>query len=619
MKIEEVLEVVDKYLPQQHLNHVQELVLCTSWEGKSYQECAKANGYTPEYIKAVGYKLWKLLSSAFGEPVTKNELHSVLRRHSLLIQAELLNNQTKICAEQLTLIQQSKIAQNEADEPPFIKANQNWGEAVDVSVFYGRTEELGILEEWIVQQHCRLIGVFGMGGIGKTALSCKLAKQIQEEFEYVFWRSLLHTPPLEELLEDLIFFLSNQQETEAQLPKTIEGRISRLIKYLRDSRCLIVLDNVEAILNNRNYAGNYRKGYEGYGELFKRIGEVGHQSTLVLTSQEKPREVELFEGERLPVRSILLSGLKQAEGQAIFEDKGTFLGSQDEWKLVVNHYGGNPLALKMVASSIQELFDSNLSEFINFLKQGTLVFDDIRDLLNRQFERLSDLEQSVMYWITINREPVSLQELRDDLLSSKEKQKLPEALRSLERRSFIEKNSSNFTQQPVVMQYVTERFIDQICDEIAAEDINLAQSHALIKPQAQDYVKESQVSEILLPLTEQLLTLNNNHQNIEYKLNRIFLKLREKFSKSQDYGSENIINLIRQIKISLPHLNDSNLINYRSEKWNINVHPIKLNQANLIQPIFAQTLDMNLSRTFSQKEKYSNDICQQKISMVFGG
>lgn len=50
MKIEAALAVVDKY-SQRRLNHVQELVLSASWQGCSYQECAKTHGYTPEYIK----------------------------------------------------------------------------------------------------------------------------------------------------------------------------------------------------------------------------------------------------------------------------------------------------------------------------------------------------------------------------------------------------------------------------------------------------------------------------------------------------------------------------------------------------------------------------------------
>src|SRR5512139_1328646 len=35
---------------------------------------------------------------------------------------------------------------------------QDWGEAPDVSLFYGRTTELTHLTQWILQDRCRLIG-----------------------------------------------------------------------------------------------------------------------------------------------------------------------------------------------------------------------------------------------------------------------------------------------------------------------------------------------------------------------------------------------------------------------------------------------------------------------------
>ena len=65
------------------------------------------------------------------------------------------------------------------------KCRQDWGEAVEVSVFYGRTEELNTLDQWIIRDRCRLVALLGMGGIGKTSLSIKLAQRIQDNFDYV--------------------------------------------------------------------------------------------------------------------------------------------------------------------------------------------------------------------------------------------------------------------------------------------------------------------------------------------------------------------------------------------------------------------------------------------------
>lgn len=61
--------------------------------------------------------------------------------------------------EKINTVQNIKRKQNQVD----------WGEATDVSVFYGRTEELSKLEQWVVQDNCRVVALLGMGGIGKTS------------------------------------------------------------------------------------------------------------------------------------------------------------------------------------------------------------------------------------------------------------------------------------------------------------------------------------------------------------------------------------------------------------------------------------------------------------------
>ncbi|MFE1746363.1 NB-ARC domain-containing protein [Coleofasciculus sp. H7-2] len=332
---------------------------------------------------------------------------------------------------------------------------QDWGEAIDTSVFYGGEEELATLKQWIVKDHCRIVAILGMGGIGKTALSIRSAELIKDKFDYVIWRSLHHAPPIQDILATLLKFLSDDSETN--LPDTVNARISQLINWLRSSRCLIVLDNAEAILQSGDRAGCYRQGYEGYGELLRRVGETLHQSCLVLTSREKPREIVALEGNKLPVRSLQMGGLKPQQGREIFKAKGDFFGSEDEWIALIEFYAGNPQLLKIVAATIQVLFQGNVSQF---LKQGNLVFGDIYALLDQQFNRLSDLEKKVMYWLAIKQGSVSLTEWRGNLPPISQSELL-ETLESLLKRSLIKKNSTNFTQKSLVIKYVTKRLIEQ--------------------------------------------------------------------------------------------------------------------------------------------------------------
>ncbi len=354
---------------------------------------------------------------------------------------------------------------------------QDWGESPDVSAFYGRTEELATLKHWILEERCRLITLLGMGGMGKTCLSVKLAEQIQDKFEFVIWRSLHNAPSVKAFLAELIRFLSNEQETD--LPETVDGRISRLIAYLRTSRCLLVLDNAETIVQPcdrqkascKYCAGHDRQGYDGYGQLLRRLGEAKHQSCLVLTSREKPKVIGQLEGETLPVRVMKVNGLQVIEAQEIFRAKGSFWVSPTEWSILREYYAGNPLVLKIVSTTIQKLFNGSISEF---LKHNIRVFGEIRHLLEQQFERLSDEEKAIINWLAINRQPASFSELQENIFPLVSPQKLLEALEFLEERcliekatpTLIEKNAAFFSMQPMVMEYVADRLIEEKITEV---------------------------------------------------------------------------------------------------------------------------------------------------------
>ncbi len=48
---------------------------------------------------------------------------------------------------------------------------QDWGLAPDIANFYGQENNIATLTDWIVEKHCNLILLLGMGGSGKTFLS----------------------------------------------------------------------------------------------------------------------------------------------------------------------------------------------------------------------------------------------------------------------------------------------------------------------------------------------------------------------------------------------------------------------------------------------------------------
>ncbi|AFY47591.1 WD40 repeat-containing protein [Nostoc sp. PCC 7524] len=474
---------------------------------------------------------------------------------------------------------------------------QDWSAAPDVSIFYGRETELNTVKSWVVQEKCRLVTLLGMGGIGKTTLALKLAKEIIPSFNYVIWRSLRNTPPVEDILAELIQFLSGQQETN--LPTDLDGRMARLLKCVRTSRCLLILDNVESILQAGDRTGRYRTGYEGYGQLFQCLADTSHQSCLILTSREKPQGLAKLEGELLPVRYLQLTGLLDTPGRELFQLKGKFTATDTEWQTLISRYGGNPLALKIVASSIREMFDGNISQFLQISQPGTFIFDDIRDLLDQQFHRLTQLEQEIMYWLAINREPVALSQLQADFVAHIPPREIIESLSSLQRRSFIEKGNTGFTQQPVVMEYVTLQLINCVCQEIVNQQIVLFNSHALMKAQAKDYVRETQISLIVQPIIDELTIQLGSWENISIYLNQILSQLRDQPSQETGYAGGNILNLLHHAQVDITGYDFSGLSVWQAYLQGVNLHSVNFAGADLSSCVFTETLGNILSAAFS--------------------
>ncbi|PSB57821.1 NB-ARC domain-containing protein [Chamaesiphon polymorphus] len=570
MTADEALALLDTLLPAQSLRDLQEQVFRYTWEGWTYARIAERVGYDMGYVRDVGYALWQQLSIAIGEPVTKSNLQAVMRR-------------------QRERAPQLAVPELVPASPP--ERDCYWGEKIDVSSVIGRETELQQLEMWLagnsevnsLQPRCRLISIVGMGGMGKTSLAALLTQKLAastQAFERIFWQSLRNAPPLDKILVQLIAFISHQQQTEPA--DTLDAQISQLMAYLRTTRCLLVFDNFESILAD----GGYREGYAGYSELIRRIATEHHASCLLLTSRQKPKTLIHLEGEFGAVCTLDLLGLSDLEVEAIGTANGCYTNNSSDWQQFKKSYAGNPLAIKIAATTIRDLFDGSVSAF---LEQGVILCNGIDALLAQQFERLSEIEQQVMYWLAIGREAISISQLLADFIPSGFQSQVLAALQLLDRQSLIEKSSGCFTLQPVVMEYVTDAFIDRVCAEITILDLSIFNSHALIQAQAQDYVRESQVRMILVPLVDRLMGKLRSKLEIKQQLDRILVKLRTEFAGTDGYAGGNLINLLRHLHIDSTGYDFSGLCIRQAYLLGMNLHDTNFANTDWANSVFTET------------------------------
>ena len=292
-----------------------------------------------------------------------------------------------------------------------------------------------------------------------------------------------------------------------------------------------------------------------------------------------------------------------AAGREIFQDiaranNANFQGTEADWSRLISFYSGNPLALEVTARHILRQYDGSLAQF---LKRDLRVFGTIRDLLDWHFDRLTAAEKNVLYWLALNREAVSIGELEKDLFSAVDRKHLPETLDSLERQIPIEKNANLFTLQPVLIEYLSEKAIAEVCQELESGKLQIFNSHALIKASAKDYVKDSQVRLILQPIIERLngtlgLELQNSLKN---RLSKLLENLNRQIP---GYTAGNLLNLMRYGGIDLEGYDFSGLTIWQADLQNLNLRQVNFAECKFANSSLTQDFGGVHAIAFSPKQ-----------------
>lgn len=494
----------------------------------------------------------------------------------------------------------------------------SWGEMPAVDFFTGREAELAQLTAWLTPEPgadaplAQLISVLGLGGVGKTTLAAAVTKEVAPSFAVVIWRSLLNAPPLPTLLRDWLQILVRQ--TLASIPETLDEQMRLLLDYLRQTRCLLVLDNVESVFqaNGANgRAGATRPGYEDYDQLFQQLSSSDHRSCLLLTSREQPYALMRL-GRQAQVtgrvRLLALTGLDLQAGHALLQSNGLHTSPQAAAELVKN-YSGNPLALQIAAATIVDFFGG---DFAAFQREEGAFFDGMREVLDQQFARLSTLERDLLVWLAIEREASTVQMLRSNLVQPVTTSEFLEALHALHRRSLLEKVGDSLTLQNVIIEYTTEYLVEQVCreieDDFRSEIDNLQKSlpnedfvnsqlkvvnlfmnrFALLKAEAKEYVRQSQMRLIVQPIAERLAAKLSQAQLLAYIPRR--LDALRTVARQPGYAAGNLLNLLIYWRVNLTGYDFSNLTVWQADLRGVMLTDLNFTGADLAHSAFTQRI-----------------------------
>jgi len=456
MDVEELSKWTDEQVfakTKQHLDSLHKSILESVLQRQNFHKIAGNNGYSYDHIKREGAKLWKLLSDVFSKDIEQKNVRSILENkagstinnfgnasHTI---SNYINSHVNICRENpqsLEDIEKRSPSSQDENKSPVIELTT----APELNYNYGRNSETSTLKEWILEQ-TRLITIYGLSGIGKTALILKLISEINTQFDYIIYRSLEHLPKLINLKDELKQFFSQAQITP--LPEIID--------YFRSSRCLVILDDVQNIFKTGNFAGQYLTDYKDYCKFFQQIATLSHQSCLILISWEKPGEIETLEKENKQTKTLHLQGLGE-DGKEILRQKD--LQDEDKWDELITLYQSHPAWLNIIASTIIELFNGKVSLFMT--DEDDLFLGDIELYLESQLERLSELEKNVINWLANQDEPIDISQKPANMEVSQAK--FMHILQSLTRRGLVEKvprkEPAKFQLNSIFQAYIKSNF-----------------------------------------------------------------------------------------------------------------------------------------------------------------
>jgi WD40 repeat protein len=398
----------------------------------------------------------------------------------------------------------------------------DWGDAPAAASLLGRSEDIRVLDD-ARAAGCRVVAITGGGGLGKSTLARVWAGG-RNDFDHVIWLGFKNREPLADALQRARQLVT----TDRLVPVgTVAKSIDSLTELLNSRRMLIVLDNLESVMRPAEDIGAFLDGYTLLEAFCARLAEVPGDGMLMLTSREVPKVVRSLDISPGAAHCRLRGLLDLTDVRDFLAARGVNDADEDDVLAFARHHDGNPYAMGVALRFIQ--FHYTGDAFHNYVEDGCPLPADVAELLESQYDRLSEVERVCLARFAVERVALTRNNLVRDLEFAYSKSRVLAALDGLSSRFLLEKpTTSGFSLQNLLLEYLTERLEVEFVEELAALDEPLESVPAqlrcvpILQALAPRHVRSAQVRTLVKPVAERLkLRLGGQERMGERLLSRL--------------------------------------------------------------------------------------------------
>ncbi|KAJ5201210.1 hypothetical protein N7449_006013 [Penicillium cf. viridicatum] len=277
-----------------------------------------------------------------------------------------------------------------------------------IANFVGRQDELDNLWQFLqpTDSPSRKVAILhGLGGMGKTQLAIRFARDHRDKFTAIFWLSGKDRDTLLQSLSSVLNRLPGQGwDSETTNDEEVEQRARHMLRWLAlngNSRWLIIFDNID------QYSPSHSAVVDGY-DIEEFFPKADHGSILITSRLQRLAELgEPFPVHRLdPHNSVQL--LLQSSGLSA-RNTTSKLDSNPDVLTLANRLDGLPLAIVIAGAFMRET-GTSITEYLEFYQESWTELQ-LQSNPGRQYQQGNMLQTWMISYLEIQKRDPSAADL----------------------------------------------------------------------------------------------------------------------------------------------------------------------------------------------------------------